>query len=98
MIVAAGAADGQAHEGAGDGVDLLIDHVHAEDRGIAFDEIVRAEGEEAGGGQLLVVLVFGVGREQVARDLFAHELVVRHIVIETRRSRSCDSARRRGRR
>ena len=82
MIVAAGAAEGHAQEGAAEGFDLFVDEVHEEFHLVGFGEEFGADAEEAEGGEVAVALGGGGGGEEVAGDLFADELVVGEVAVE----------------
>ncbi len=56
MIVAAGAANGHAHEGTSDGIELLIDDVHAEQAFVLLLVIGGAERQKGGGRELAAAL------------------------------------------
>jgi hypothetical protein len=82
VIVAAGAADGETEEGAGGGIDLVVDNIHAVLFLVGFAEFVSAEGEEAGADD---VVAFGVGvsgGEEIAGDLGADEFIVGFVAVE----------------
>ena len=82
VIVAAGAAERQAHERARCGVDLLVDDVHLHLDRVVFGQHLGAEREEAGGGPVFEPRgVVGSGKK-VAGELLLHELIVRLVVIE----------------
>ena len=83
VIVAAGASDRQTQESLRGHVDLIVDHVIALQRKILLGESLFAERQEAGGDDAAIAHAgVRVGRENVAGQLLAHELVVRHVVIE----------------
>ena len=93
VIVTARAADGEAEEGAAGRREHVVDRVVAR----AFDFVggdLRGEdarAEEAGGHQRERVLRL----ELVARDLPAHELIERHVVIQRLDDEVADSETRR---
>ena len=82
VVVAAGAGDRQPEEGARGRLDLLVDHVQDELPAVLGVVGLAAEGEEAGRDDLLGPLAVVLGREQVAGDLLADELVVRLVGVE----------------
>src|SRR5262249_22679895 len=82
VIVATGTRYGQTLEGLERGVDLLVDHVHLELLAVALVMGLRAKGEEAGGDEELRLLLIVPGRQQVAGELFADELVVGLVGVE----------------
>ena len=73
VIVAAGAANGQAHEPARNDVDAVVPFVGASDFKSAVVVVPRPKAEEAGGRQRLVPIL---GVHQIAGKLGLHELVV----------------------
>ena len=90
MIVTAGTAQGHAQEGAAHGVNLFIDHLHAQQFLVLQFIVGGTEHEEAGGGEMFIVLLGAGRREQVTRELFDDEFVeglvpierVNHVVTE----------------
>lgn len=80
VVVAAGAADGEAHEGGGD----AVGHLHEIFLAVLFfvdvaaDDMAGAGAEEAGGDEGVGVL----GVEFVAGELFADETVVALVGVE----------------
>ena len=82
VVVAAGAADGEAHEGAADGFELFVDDVHAEEAFVLLFVVGGAEGEEGGGGELAAALGGVGGGEEVAGDVFGDELVEGGVGVE----------------
>ena len=85
VVVAAGAGDGQAQEGLGEDVDLVVDAVR-----LVLADVDRrmrplAEEEEAGAEDRLVEALGRVPArpvEQVAGDVLDDELVVGHVGVE----------------
>ena len=82
MVVAAGAGDRQAEEGARGRLDLLVDHVQDELPAVLGVVGLAAEGEEAGRDDLLGPLAVVPGGQEVAGDLLADEPVVRLVGVE----------------
>ena len=90
MIVTAGTAQGHAQEGTAHGVNLFIDHLHAQQFLVLQFIVGGAEHEEAGGGEMFIVLLGAGRREHVTRELFDDEFVkglvpiqrVNHVVTE----------------
>ena len=82
MVMAAGAGGGEAEEGPGGEIDLVIDEIHFELETIFFVETFGAEGEEAGGDSEFVAMGGGSGGEEITGELFADELIVGFIGIE----------------
>ncbi len=82
VVVAAGAGDRQPEEGARGRLDLLVDHVQDELPAVLGVVGLAAEGEEPGRDDLVGPLAVVVGRQQVAGDLLADELVVRLVGVE----------------
>ena len=82
VVVAAGAGDGEALEGFGDDVDLVVGPFDAVFEGVDGLEAVF-DHAEVGEGEAGFVGVFGdSGRDEVAGEVFADELVVGDVVVE----------------
>jgi len=81
VVVASGAADGQAEHGFSDGVEGVVhDEVEV---GVLRVFEAAGQGDKAGGDDTLPETFFGIFEcEDVAGDLFDDELVVGHVVIE----------------
>ena len=79
MVVAAGALEGQRHEGRADGVDTIRDPVLAEFLGHRAALVGLAVDAVEGGGKFL--LAGGIG-QKVARELMDDELIKRQVSVE----------------
>ena len=82
VIVTAGATDGHAHEAAADGVELLINDVHAQHALVLLFVVGRAKGEKGGGSELAAAFGGGLGLHEIARELLADHLAQRHIAVQ----------------
>ena len=82
MVVAAGARDRQAEEGARGRLDLLVDDIQDELPAVLGVVGLAAEGEEAGRDDLVGPLAVVLGGEEVAGDLLADEPVIRLVGVE----------------
>ena len=82
MIVAAGAAESHAEEGAADSVDLFIDEFHFEKFVILEFVVQSAEDEVAAADKLGVPCCGGGVVKEVAGEVFADELVVGFVLVE----------------
>ena len=82
VVVAAGARDRQAEEGARGRLDLLVDDIQDELPAVLGVVGLAAQGEEAGRDDLFGPLAVVPGGEEVAGDLLADELVVRLVGVE----------------
>ena len=83
VIVAAGAGNSEAHEGARGDIDLIVDYVIALERKIFLSEGFFTESEKASGDDAAITYAgVGIGRENIAGELLTHEFVVRHVVVE----------------
>lgn len=82
VVVAAGAAEGHAKEGAPDGVDLFVDEFHFEELVVLEFVVEGAEDEVAGADELGVSLVGRVVGKEIAGEVFADELIVGFVSIE----------------
>jgi hypothetical protein len=82
MVVTAGARDRQTEEGARGRLDLLVDDIQDELPAVLGVVGFAAEGEEARRDDLFGPLAVVAGREEVAGDLLADELVVRLVGVE----------------
>ena len=82
MVVAAGAGDRQAEEGARGRLDLLVDHVQHELAVVLGVVGLAAQGEEARRDELVGPLAVIVCRQEIAGDLLADEPIVRLVGVE----------------
>ena len=85
MVVATGAAERHAHERAAQRVELFVDDVHLHLTPVILGQHFCANAQEAGGDVARVPCRFRLftGRlQQVARDLFPDELIVRLVLVE----------------
>ncbi len=82
VVVAAGAGDGHAEDGAAGDIDLFVDKVHEELLASTFVEALGSDGEESGGDDVLVALFGGRGGKQVTGDLATDELVVGKVGVD----------------
>ena len=83
--MATGAGDGEPEEGLGDDVDLVVHVLYLFVRGIERLEAMfdQAEVARADGGFVDTFLGIHAGLlQEIARELLAHELIVRYIPIE----------------
>ena len=86
VIVAAGAGHGRRLKGLGQGVDLVVGQIVADlPQADAIVVIRLAKTIEGGADHRLVEalsLIDALLRQQIAGDVLAHKLVVRHVVVE----------------
>ena len=85
VIVAAGAGDGHPQERLGDDVDLVLGKAHLLVQGIGGAETVQHEAILGDADRRLVDPEFGVHprlREQIARQVFADQLVDRYVGVQ----------------
>ncbi len=82
MIVATGASEGHAEEGLADFCDLGVDVIRLHFGFVGVHDFDVSDHEEAGGDDIFGMILGGFWGEQVARDLFADELVERFIGVE----------------
>ena len=82
MIVAAGAGDRQAQEGARRGLDLLVDDIQDELPAVLRIVRLAPQSEESRGDKLLGALAVVSGRQEIAGDLLADKPVVRLVGVE----------------
>ena len=82
VIMAAGAADGHAEEGAAQCVELLIDDVHAQHALVLLLVVRGAEHEETGGSHLTAALRCIFKRQHISGDLLADHAVDGRIVAD----------------
>ena len=82
VLVAAGAAEREAHEGAAHDVDLLIDHIHAQLVLVRLGEDLGTEIEETGGRDATLAYFDILGLHEIASKLLDHELIKGQIIIE----------------
>ena len=75
VIVASSTSEGHPKKDTTDGIDLLVDDVHAHLRHVHLGQYFRADRKKTGCNQAL--LAFSIGRrfEQITSDLFRDELV-----------------------
>ena len=82
VIVAAGAADGEAEEGAAHGVELFIDDVHAQHAFVLFFVIGGAKREEAGGGDLATTCGGIGGWKEIACEVLGDHAIDGNVVTD----------------
>ena len=83
MVVAASAGHRQAQHALGNDLDLLIVDVIQHAPLVLLRDCLRAQRKESGGDDAALVDIVAIAvRQQIARDLFPDELVVRHVVVE----------------
>ena len=82
VVVAAGAADGLAEEGAPQRFELLVDDIEAELLLVLLLVVRGAEREESGGRELAAAVGGSGGGQEIAGKLLADEAVERHVGIQ----------------
>ena len=82
VVVAASAAEGEAEEGSGSGVNLLVHYVVDHLDAVLLGEGLGSEGQEAGGGDAFLPFFGGGGGQEVARDLLFDEAVEGEVGVE----------------
>ena len=83
VVVAASASDRQAQHALGHDFDLLVVHVVEHALLVLLRDGLRAERQEAGGDDAALVDLAAIAAgQQIAGDLFPHELVVGHVAVE----------------
>ncbi len=85
VVVAAGTRDGLREEGLAEDVDLVVNEADLLVERVGGSETVEDEAEVSGADRGLVnakLVVHARRREQVARHVFAHKLVVGNVVVE----------------